>query len=196
MCLYKSTFFVVFKIHQAHSIILSFNFLRIQYTSPTDLSQSPPNPSSSPFTPPTTPPSTTLKMHVLVIGASGNLGLRLIASLLTHNHTVVAYVRSPSKLESLLPHSIFSRITVLQGDAKDALCIKTAISSQHCTAVINTAGVAVAAPWSKGDLPIIFRAVVQGVRDTGVERGHAIRAWFIGGFGVLKYPGNESMLSD
>jgi nucleoside-diphosphate-sugar epimerase len=135
-------------------------------------------------------------MHVLVIGATGNMGLRIIASLLTHNHKVVAYVRSSSKLESLLPHSVFNQINVVQGDAKDSAAIKTAILSQNCTAVVNTAGVAGAAPWSKGDLPAIFRAVVKGVREAGLERQEPLRAWFLGGFGVLKYPGSETMLSN
>jgi putative NADH-flavin reductase len=136
-----------------------------------------------------------LNMHVLVIGATGNLGLRIIASLLTHKHTVVAYVRSSPKLESLLPHSVFSHITVVQGDAKDSTGITNAILSNNCDAVVNTAGLAGVAPWSKGDLPAIFRTVVDGVREAGLERKEPLRAWFLGGFGVLHYPGSETMLS-
>lgn len=134
-------------------------------------------------------------MKVLVIGASGNLGLRLIASLLTHNHTVVAFVRSSAKLESLIPTSIYGQITVVQGQATDSVKIKNAILDTGCEAVINTAGLAALPPWKKSDLPEIFRAVVEGVREAGVERKKPLRAWFMAGLGVLYFPGTETMLS-
>ncbi|KAF2871448.1 hypothetical protein BDV95DRAFT_40941 [Massariosphaeria phaeospora] len=134
-------------------------------------------------------------MKVLLIGATGNLGLRLVASLLTHNHSVVAYVRSSTKLESLLPESVFRQITVVQGNATDAAAIKRAILDAGCDAVVNTAGVAAVAPWAKTDLPVIFRAVVDGVREAGEERKRPLRVWFLAGLGVLHYPGSEVMLS-
>lgn len=135
-------------------------------------------------------------MRVLVLGATGNLGRRLIPALLTHNHSVVAYVRSPKKLESLLPPPVYQQLTVVTGDATDSTAIKTAILSTQCEAVINTAGVAAMAPWGKSDLPVIFRAVLEGVREAGMERKKALRVWFMGGQTVLFYPGTEKMLSD
>lgn len=135
-------------------------------------------------------------MKVLLIGATGKLGLRLIASLLSHNHTISAFVRSRSKLSSLLPPSTLHLLTVIEGDAKDPLSIKTAILSTNADAVINTAGVAALGPWASSSLPVIFAAVLAGVRDAGVERGKPLRAWFMGGFSVLCYPGTETYLSD
>jgi len=135
-------------------------------------------------------------MKVLLLGATGNLGSRLVPALLTHGHSVVAYVRSSNKLESLLPASVYQQITVVQGDATDPISIKKAILDAGCDAVVNTAGLAALPPWGKSDFPTIFRAVVDAVREAGTDRNKPLRAWFLGGMGVLYYPGTESMLSN
>ncbi|KAH8695786.1 hypothetical protein GQ44DRAFT_719278 [Phaeosphaeriaceae sp. PMI808] len=135
-------------------------------------------------------------MKVLLIGATGNLGLRLVAALLTHKHSVVAFVRSPEKLKSLLLAPIYDQLTVVQGSATDPAAVKKAILDGGCDAVVNTAGLAALAPWGKSELPAIFRAVVQAVQEAGVEREKPLRAWFLAGTGVLNYPGTESMISD
>lgn len=135
-------------------------------------------------------------MKVLLLGGTGNLGSRLVPALLTHGHSVVAYVRSPSKLEALLPATVYEQVTVSQGDATESTSIKKAIIDNKCDAVVSTAGVAALAPWAKSDLPAIFRSVLDAVRDVGVERSRPLRTWFLGGQGVLYYPGTQSMLSD
>lgn len=135
-------------------------------------------------------------MKILLIGATGNLGIRLVAALLTHGHTVVAFVRSSKKLESLLPASIYHQITVIQGSATDSISIKKAILNTSCDAVVNTAGLAALPPWGKSDLPTIFHAVLDAVQEAGSERKKPLRAWFLAGTGVLHYPGSESMLSN
>ncbi|KAJ4293352.1 hypothetical protein N0V90_008634 [Kalmusia sp. IMI 367209] len=134
-------------------------------------------------------------MKVLLIGATGNIGIRLVPALLTHDHTVVAYVRSANKLESLLPESVYRRITVVEGNATDSAAIKAAILQNNCEAVVNSAGVAALAPWGKSNLPEIFRAVLNGVREAGSERKKPLRTWFLGGLGVLYFPGSQKMLS-
>lgn len=135
-------------------------------------------------------------MKVLLIGATGNFGLRLIPALLAHGHHVVAFVRSPSKLESLLPDSLHRQISVVQGSAIDSEAIKNAILDNNCNAVINTAGLAAVAPWNHTDLPVIFRSVVKAVKEAGEKKGAPLRAWFLGGQGVLNYPGTQDMLSN
>lgn len=135
-------------------------------------------------------------MKVLLIGATGNVGLRLIAALLTYNHTVVAFVRSSSKLESLLPASIYGQISAVEGNAKDPSAIKRAILDSDCDAVVNSAGLAAIAPWNHSDLPVIFASVLKGVKDAGADRHKPLRVWFLGGTGVLNYPGTETMLSN
>lgn len=133
-------------------------------------------------------------MKVLLIGATGNLGIRLVPALLTHGHSVVAFVRSSNKLESLLPTSVYRQIAVVQGDATDSVSIKRAILDASCDAVVNTAGLAAFPPWGKSELPAIFRAVVDAVREAGSERKKPLRTWFLAGLGILYYPGSESML--
>ncbi|KAF2166992.1 hypothetical protein M409DRAFT_66107 [Zasmidium cellare ATCC 36951] len=134
-------------------------------------------------------------MKVLLLGATGNLGSRILPALLTHGHTVVAYVRSAQKLQSLLPESVFRQITTIKGDATDVNAIKTAILDSKCDAIVTAAGVAAMAPWAKSDLPKIFQAILQAVRQAGEERGQPLRFWCLGGTGVLYYPGTQSMLS-
>ncbi|KIW90462.1 uncharacterized protein Z519_09108 [Cladophialophora bantiana CBS 173.52] len=135
-------------------------------------------------------------MKVLLLGATGNLGLRLVAALLTHGHSVVAFVRSPNKLESLIPASVYQQITVVQGDATDSAAIKRAILDAGCDAVVNTAGLAALPPWGKSDLPKIFRAVVDAAREAGAERKKPLRAWLLAGLGALYFPGSETLLSN
>lgn len=135
-------------------------------------------------------------MRVLLLGATGNLGSRLIPALLTHGHSVVAYVRSASKLESLIPATVYEQVTIVQGNATESQAIEKAIIDHKCEGVVSTAGVAALAPWAKSDLPVIFRAVLDAVREVGVERKSPLRVWFLGGQGVLYYPGTQSMLSN
>jgi nucleoside-diphosphate-sugar epimerase len=130
-------------------------------------------------------------MRVLLLGATGNLGLRLIPSLLSHSHSVIAYVRSPDKLQLLLPANLHEQITVIQGDATDPQAIKSAIIDNKCEGVVSTAGVAALAPWASSDLPEIFRAVVEAAREAGSERETPLRVWMMGGQGVLQYPGGR-----
>jgi putative NADH-flavin reductase len=134
-------------------------------------------------------------MKVLLIGPTGNMGLRLVAALLTHGHKVVVYVRNAGKLESLITPAITRQITVAEGDATDSSAMKKAILDSSCDAVVNSAGVAAMAPWGKSTLPVIFRAVLDAVVQAGEERKKPLRVWFIGGLGVLYFPGTDSMLS-
>lgn len=131
-------------------------------------------------------------MRVLLIGATGNLGLRLIPALLTHGHEVVTFVRSSTKLESLLPASIYQQITIVEGNAKDPGAIKRAILDAGCDAIVNTAGCAAVAPWGHTDLPEIFRSVLGGVQEASSEIRRPLRVWFLGGQSVLNYPGSEN----
>ncbi|KAF9737501.1 hypothetical protein PMIN06_003709 [Paraphaeosphaeria minitans] len=135
-------------------------------------------------------------MKVLLIEATGNVGLRLVSALLTHGHNVVAHVRSAQKLESLLTESVHRQLSVIEGSALDANSIRTAILDKKCDAVVNSAGLAAVALWGKSDLPRIVAAVVEGVRQAGAERKKPLRVWFLGGMGALHFPGESSLLSD
>lgn len=135
-------------------------------------------------------------MKVLLIGATGNVGLRLVPALLTHGHNVTVYVRSAKKLQSILPETVFRQLSVVEGNATDSTAIKKTILDSQCEAVVNSAGVAAVAPWGKSNLPEIFRAVLNAVREAGTELDKPLRVWFLGGMGVLQYPGAQSTISD
>lgn len=135
-------------------------------------------------------------MKVLLLGASGNLGVRLVPALLSHNHNVVAYVRSPSKLQSLLPADVFAQITVVQGDATSQETIERAIVEHHCAAVVNTAGYASLSPFGHSELPTILRAAANAARAVGEKTGGPLRAWFLGGLGAMDLPSTPYLLMD
>lgn len=63
-------------------------------------------------------------MRVLLLGATGNLAPRVLSSLTRRGHTVVAFVRNPSKLASRIDQK---PVTVEKGDAKSSAHIKGAL---------------------------------------------------------------------
>ncbi|EHK99780.1 hypothetical protein M7I_4275 [Glarea lozoyensis 74030] len=133
-------------------------------------------------------------MKVLLLGLTGNVGSRLLPSLLAHNHSVVAFVRSPSKI----PSEIKSKLAALVvGSATDSNAIRTAILEHECDAVVNAAGVAAMTGFTaQGEFTAIFEAVVKVCSEAGKERGVPIRCWFMSGFGILDGPKKGCLLSD
>lgn len=131
-------------------------------------------------------------MHILLLGATGNLGLRMLPALLAHNHTVVAYVRSREKLLSLISKRLAERVTIHIGDALDTNAVEAALRQYGCDGVMNTAG-NVAPPWREQYLGKIAISVSNAAVRVGKQRGKVLRAWFIGGLTslVYPYPGND-----
>ncbi|RFU35664.1 hypothetical protein B7463_g701, partial [Scytalidium lignicola] len=133
-------------------------------------------------------------MRVLLLGATGNLGTRVIPALLAHRHILFIYVRNIPKLRTLIPPSILSNATIIQGDATDSDGIKKALLENECDAIVDCAGNQVL-PWKEYLLPKIVRAVADAAIEVGKERGgKPLRAWFIGGIGSLGYPGSGGRL--
>ena len=129
-------------------------------------------------------------MRILLLGATGNLGSRLLPALLAHKHTVTVLIRSEAKLRSLIPTTLLKSITIVTGDASSASLITQTLLAHDCDAVINSAGQAAIFPWEAPRMQHIVRAVVQGAQDAVSQRGgqSKIRAWFLGGMTVLDYP--------
>ncbi|CZT00206.1 uncharacterized protein RAG0_08315 [Rhynchosporium agropyri] len=135
-------------------------------------------------------------MRVLLLGATGNVGSRLLPALLAHHHHVVVYVRNPAKL-SLEAKSKCKAIVV--GSATDSAAIKSAILTHKIDAVVNAAGVAAMTGFTaQGDFGAIFENVVRGVREAVEERGNGvpIRFWGMSGFAVLDHPRRPFMIGD
>ena len=130
-------------------------------------------------------------MRVLLLGATGNVGSRLLPDLVTHKHEVIIYVRSPSKLSA---EATSSAATVVTGSGTDSDSIKAAILSHQCDAVINAAGLAPALGTSD-ELPRIFAAVTKAAVEAHQERGGApLRCWLLSGFSILDHPTTRLML--
>jgi len=134
-------------------------------------------------------------MKVLLLGATGNVGSRLIPALIAHKHQVVVYVRSASKL----PSTAATQLTaVVEGDGTDSDAIKAAILKENCGAVINAAGLAAMTRWhAPSQLPKIFAAVAKAAVEAGKERGGPpLRCWFLSGFNLLDGPKEPHLLAD
>jgi len=75
-------------------------------------------------------------MRVLVLGATGGIGLLLIEELLAASHTVVVYARSPQKI----PESISTNpnVTIIQGELTDSVTLGKALEGVN--AVVSALG--------------------------------------------------------
>jgi len=132
-------------------------------------------------------------MRVLLTGATGNVGSRLLPSLVAHNHEVILYLRSPSKLSAEAKSCAKAIIT---GSGTDSDSIKAALLSHNCDAMVNAAGLA---PMfgTKGELPAIFAAAMKAAIDAGKERGgKPIRMWFMAGQGIMESPQKPHLMAD
>ena len=128
-------------------------------------------------------------MKVLVLGATGNVGSRLLPALQAHGHEVVALARSERKLKDLIPSSIISRTTVVVGNADDSKTVREALVHHRCEALVNSAGLAAVFPWEAPRMQNIIQAVATAAVEASKEMGKPIRAWFLGGMSSLDYPG-------
>lgn len=130
-------------------------------------------------------------MPVLVLGATGKLGSRLLPALLAHKQRVVVYVRNEQKLGEVIPSTILSQVTVVKGDATDSNSIRDALIEHECDTLINSAGLSAVLPWSEPQMQEIIQAVATGAVDASKALNRPIRAWFLGGMSILDFPGME-----
>jgi len=131
-------------------------------------------------------------MKVLLLGATGNVGSRMIPALLVHKHQVVVYVRSESKLKNLVSSSALSETTISTGDATDASAISEALVKHQCNALVNCAGRA-ALPFQAPRMQEIIEALATAAVDASKKLNRPIRAWFMGGTTLLDCPGKNGV---
>jgi nucleoside-diphosphate-sugar epimerase len=132
-------------------------------------------------------------MRVLLLGATGTLGSRLLSALIKRGHTVSVFVRNPSKLAPGVQYKISS---IERGDATKSAEIKAAAIRTKCDAIVNSAGAASVSPWGRSDLPEVVDAVLCAAQEIGRERGHPLRVWLLAGQGILDIPTRKYMLVD
>ncbi|MCJ1290233.1 hypothetical protein MMC34_001769 [Xylographa carneopallida] len=133
-------------------------------------------------------------MKVLLLGATGNLGSRLLPALLAHKHQVVVYVRNERKLQEVVGPSVTSRLTLVTGDATDATAIQEALVTHRCDALVNSAGLAAVLPWQAPRMQGIISAISTAAVKASKELRYPIRAWFLGGLVAMDVPGTNGTM--
>lgn len=126
-------------------------------------------------------------MKILVLGAGGNSGLRIVRAALAQGHDVTALARDEAKLRAALAVPDGSRLSVRAGDVTDTKVLVTAMEGQ--TAVVNAAG--------NLAKPEGYVALISGIIRTADQvLGKDGRFWLFGGAGVLDVPGTSRMTVD
>jgi putative NADH-flavin reductase len=122
-------------------------------------------------------------MNIVVFGATGNIGQRVVREALQRGHEVTGVVRDPSAVKSPDP-----RVRLVKGDATD---------SESVAAVARGADAVVSAisprPNERGlpapKLVDAARALIEGLKRAGTKR-----VLFVGGAGSLEVaPGQQLM---
>ena len=125
-------------------------------------------------------------MKLLILGAGGNSGLRLVRMGLAAGHDVTAFVRNKTKFEELLGDTQ-KGLTIETGDVADAAALHAAMAGQN--AVVNAAG-SVHEP----DRFVSLVATIVGAAEKALGPGG--RFWLFGGAAALDIPGTNRMTVD
>src|SRR5262245_9416892 len=126
-------------------------------------------------------------VKIFLLGATGNIGRRILRLALQRTHEVTAFVRDETKFLSLVDRPIPPNLHVSIGDISKSADI-TRVMVGHDVA-INAAGNV-----REGS---IFTQLVQPVVDsTIISLGDGGRLWQFGGAAVLNVPGTQIMAVD
>ena len=116
-------------------------------------------------------------MKVVLYGATGMIGSRILAELLARGHSVTAVVRNTAKVPSL------PGVLPLHGDMLDAESVSS--TARGADAAISAFSPGVEAPGQT--LSTAFKSLVKGLKDAGVNR-----LIVVGGAGSLEVaPGSS-----
>ncbi|CAD6584605.1 MAG: hypothetical protein TREMPRED_003873 [Tremellales sp. Tagirdzhanova-0007] len=132
-------------------------------------------------------------MRILIVGATGKFGARLIPALIASSHTPVAFVRNRAKLESMLPASLQANLTIVTGDAESISDVKDALVDNKCDGLVCCAGAPSAMSGPNKNIQsrqgIISKQVISAAVQAGQETGTVIRGWWVSGFALMDEPG-------
>jgi putative NADH-flavin reductase len=126
-------------------------------------------------------------MKIVLYGATGRVGLRLLSELLGRRHEVVAVVRHPEKLA---PHA---GLTVQQGDLSSVGGIAKAIDGAQ--AVVSAYGPPPDKPEELIEVTQREIAAVQQVSQQASSPEHAPRLVVVGGAGSLEVAPGVTLVS-
>ncbi|MEL6346932.1 MAG: NAD(P)-binding oxidoreductase [Myxococcota bacterium] len=120
-------------------------------------------------------------MRLIIFGANGGLGQWVWKAAVSAGHEVVAYVRTPSKLDRA--DARFETLQVVAGDVMDAEAVRSA--STGCQIAINCTSPA----GGNGTVEMV-QSIVPNAAAGGVQT-----FYLVGGIGALWVPGtNRSVL--
>jgi putative NADH-flavin reductase len=112
-------------------------------------------------------------MKLVVLGATGGIGLEIVRQALGHGHTVTAFVRSPERLKPFQ-----GRITVVQGDVLKIAELERTVEGHD--AVLSGFGPRV--PISKGDANLLrdfATALTTAMEHVAVRRVVVVSTAFL-----------------
>lgn len=112
-------------------------------------------------------------MKLLVLGATGGIGLEIVRQALDRNHKVTAFVRAPDRLKS-----IAARFGVIQGDPLSTAELGRAIEDHD--AILSGFGPRV--PIAKSDSTLLHRfgvALSDAMKRVGVPRAIIVSTAFL-----------------
>lgn len=115
------------------------------------------------------PASTPNSKRILILGATGGIGVLLVEQALKASHTVVVYARSPNKLpEHLRSHA---NIVIHKGELTDEVALSTAL--EGVDAVLSALGPAVSrGPLHPSNTPLAsaYELVIKLMKGHDIKR--------------------------
>jgi putative NADH-flavin reductase len=123
-----------------------------------------------------------LEMKIVVFGATGNVGSRVVSEALQRGHTVVGVVRDPSATASPDP-----RVQLVKGDATNSASVADVV--RGADAVVSAIS---PRPNARGlaapSLAANSRALIAGLRSAGVKR-----VLYVGGASSLEVAPGQAL---
>ncbi|MDO5633055.1 MAG: NAD(P)H-binding protein [Paracoccus sp. (in: a-proteobacteria)] len=121
-------------------------------------------------------------MKICVLGATGNVGRRVVAQALADGHQVTAVLRD----SSVLPVTLTGKVRAAVADYASEASIAAAVAGHD--AVINAAGYVTQ--------PDFVRLVGRVIRACDAALGTGGRFWMMAGAALLDVPGTDRMTLD
>ncbi|KIL38592.1 NADH-flavin reductase [Gordoniibacillus kamchatkensis] len=118
-------------------------------------------------------------MKIIVFGATGNTGRRVLAQGVKMGHDMTAFVRNPEKLDEQQGEHAARHVKVVARDIMDPASVREALS--HQDAAIIAAGHA-------GQGEEFVRIVDNIVSQCELQPSFSGRVWVMGGAGLLDIP--------
>lgn len=78
---------------------------------------------------------------MIVLGAGGRLGSRVLAAAAQAGHDVTAYVRSAQRLRAAVGEELLQKVQVVEGDAEDRAQLAEAMRGQEAAVQVRRGAV-------------------------------------------------------